>query len=77
MCHVSMLNRPRCPLQLTVYNPGPAESEIKKVEDASQKSSAQPRRTQEDKEKARQIDGIIHNVLQSVSHLSVMPNLFL
>lgn len=46
-----------------------AESEARKVEGAVQKSNAQPRRTQEDKERARQVDGIIHSVLQSVSLL--------
>ena len=45
----------------------PAESEVQKAEDAMKQSNRQVRRTQEDKERARKIDGIIHNVVQSVS----------
>ena len=44
-----------------------AESEVQKTEEATRQGNKQVRRTQEDKERARQIDNIIHSVVQSVS----------
>ena len=44
-----------------------AEREVQKTEDVMKQSNKQIRRNQEDKERARQIDGILHSVIQSVS----------